>query len=112
MAEHDIKVGDELAFKVGYGVWSWMIHKVTKITPTGRVKCGPYTLNPDLSRRGDTGHTGPYKGEPVTDTIRQSIERQKLLMQLQRMVWRDFPTDVLQGVIKVIQNVQAEGHDE
>jgi hypothetical protein len=75
----NIKVGDELAFDCGFGSARWRIATVTKITPSGRIKCGPYTLDHDLRVRGQDKWSGPFRGQPVTQEIRDKVERETLL---------------------------------
>ncbi len=77
MSDDAIKVGDELAFRVGM-VGTIQIHQVTAITPSGRIVCGPYTMNPDLSIRGrkDKWHS-PWRGERVSETHRETVRVQE-----------------------------------
>jgi len=68
-------VGDELAFHCGSHTSYWMIHKITKISKSGRISCGGYELNPDLTIRGRRDRwSGPWTGEPVTQEILDEIE--------------------------------------
>ena len=74
----EVKVGDELAFNVGYGRGTIEIHKVDAITPSGRIQCGRYTLNPDLSVRGRRDKwAGPYRAEIPTDEHRERVSLQR-----------------------------------
>lgn len=75
----EIKVGDSLAFGCGS---RYEIHKVTRITPSGRIVCGRYTLNPDLSVRGRTDRWGPYRGEVVTPKILGIVRMQSVKEKL------------------------------
>lgn len=75
-----VKVGDMLAFRYGHRLPEFQLCKVERITPTGRIVCGQYTLNPDLSIRGERPRwsTGPYRAEVITPEISEIIERKKL----------------------------------
>ena len=64
-----VKIGDKLAFQVGYGTKTWSIQEVTKISPTGRITCGQYVLDPDLRVRGSDRYSGPFRGEILTSEI-------------------------------------------
>jgi hypothetical protein len=77
----EIKVGDELAFDVGHGRVVWRIHKVENVTPSGRIKCAGYVLNPDLTVRG-RNYISPYRGRLVTDDIRNEVLREKMIRRL------------------------------
>lgn len=98
-----VKVGDELAFRHSYGT-GWTIHKVEKITPSGRIVCGKYTLNPDLRIRGERGHNGPYYGEIVTSNIRAEVLRQKRLDFIAVTNWKELSDAVLDKVVAAIQS--------
>jgi hypothetical protein len=94
-----MSVGDKLAFQNRYGS-GWTIYKVTKITPTGRIKCGPYTLNPDLTIRGP-GKWGPYRAYEVTPAIQEEVRRAKLIQELQSVKFEKLTTDQLEEIRKV-----------
>jgi hypothetical protein len=72
------KVGDELAIHHGGRGGNYTIHKITKISKTGRITLGDdlYILNSNLRIRGldawSQTHSSAY---PVTDTIRHGMER-------------------------------------
>jgi hypothetical protein len=108
----EIKVGDELAFNVGYGKGVWDILKVSKITKTGRIVCGTgegesqYTLDPDLRVRGRHSYSGPYRGEPVTDEIREQVFRQSAVSRLYNRQWSAFTTDQLRRIVAILDEVR------
>lgn len=81
MDDEPLKVGDELAFR-GFGR-TYYVHKITAITPTGRIKVGPYELTPDLQVRGRR-HRGnaPLRGERVTPEIRENMLRDTLTWKI------------------------------
>jgi hypothetical protein len=43
------------------------------IAENGRIQCGGFTLNPDLTIHGKHGWPYPDKAERVTDEVRQAI---------------------------------------
>lgn len=96
----DIKVGDELAFRGGYGR-DWSIHKVTAITPSGRIKCGGYTLDPDLRIRGPK-KWGPYEAKLVTAEIREESERADMLEAVRSKSMAALTTDQLRRIVAII----------
>jgi len=107
MSEHQYKVGDELAFYHHGGSGRWEIHEITKITPSGRIRCGYYELNPDLTIRGrNPWSNGPSRGEPVTDEIRGIIKRQKLIARakyLARFDWDRLTDGQLETILAIVE---------
>lgn len=96
----EIKVGDELAFCGGYEQ-RWEIHRVEKITPTGRIRCGRYELNPDLTVRGWSSFT-PRSCEPVTDKIRERYKRQELAYMLNDIDWTEVSMQKLERIAAIL----------
>lgn len=96
----EIQVGDSLAFCCGFG-GRYEIHTVTRITPSGRIVCGRYTLNPDLSirgrRSGGIGSWGPRRGEVVTPEIRGIIRSQRVKGKLSGLAQLVGCVDLLEG---------------
>lgn len=107
-SEHNLKVGDKLAFHSHYH--GYEIQRINKITPSGRLYCGRihggknrYILNADLSIRGqDSVWHGPHRGEIVTDKIRASILRKNILYKLSKVKWDKYTTGQLQAVLAVL----------
>jgi hypothetical protein len=97
-----IKVGDELAFQCGYGSGYWRIHKVEKITPTGLIKCGGYTLDHDLRVRGQGRYSGPYRGKLVTQEIRDAVKRQHYFQKVSLMKPENLTTSQLERIVAII----------
>lgn len=98
-----IKVGDELAWRAGSG--RWVIRPVKKITRTGRIRCGPWECNADLSVRGrEMGD--PTHLERVTPEIRAAVERQRLCVRLWETDWTRLPDDVLRAVAELVEGQQ------
>lgn len=103
----EYKVGDELAFYHYAGSGRWDIHAITKITPSGRIRCGYYELNPDLTVRGiGPWSNGPIRGEPVTDEIRAEIKRRELITMaknLARFDWEKLTNEQLKAIFAIIK---------
>lgn len=104
MDEPKLKVGDELAFLE----WShYAIYTIDKITPSGRIKCGRYELDPDLRVRGrGRGMGAPYRAELVTDNIRNAVFRRRLLERITAWTptrWGELPTETLEKVVALVE---------
>ena len=106
MSNHNLKVGDELAFRDGYGRGNYAIHEIERITPSGRLVCGHITLNSDLSIRGDRGYGGPYCGEIITDKIREAVRRQNALEAIKRTKFDNLTTDSLAAIVAAINEAK------
>jgi len=102
-ASHCYAVGDQLAFDCGFGRGHWKIATIDKITPSGRIVCGLFTLNPDLTIRGHNGY-GPYRGQPVTDEIRAKVKRQENLSIISGAKFSEMSEDVLDEIVKLIKS--------
>lgn len=91
--------GDELAFISRNGI---SIRKVDKITPSGRIVCGPYTLDSDLRVRGEQDSWNRISVELATDAHRESIARSRLLGDVGRFRnWENLTIEQLQAVQKI-----------
>lgn len=104
MDQSELKVGDKLAFRV----WNrYAIYPIDKIMPSGRIKCGPYELEPDLRVRGRRGGMGtPFRAEHVTDEIRQECLRDALLSKIAAWTitdWRKTPTETLKKIVALME---------
>ena len=97
-------VGDELAFRCGSHTHHWVIAKIEKITPSGRIKVGRWELNPDLTVRGRSGWHGPYEGQPVTGEILQEIERAKNLRIVKDAKFDKLTDEQLAEVVRIVQS--------
>jgi hypothetical protein len=97
----ELKVGDELAFLGNYGT-RWRILPISKITPSGRMHCGDYVLNPDLSVRGVSGHSGPFCGVVPDDRIRKKCRRQDTLEAIRGVDWSKMSTINLRSVLLIV----------
>ena len=103
-------VGDELAFSYGWGKGRWAIHKITKITPSGRIKCGPYELDPNLRVRGrrDAYSAAPYKDEVVTDKIRKEVREAIALSLVANFKWHTLPIEKLLRIVEILNEKDQE----
>ena len=103
-SEQEFKVGDTLAFRnpQAVGVKRW-VQKIEKITPSGLIKCGSTTLNPDLSIRGQsTWSTMHCIGRPTPEFI-AAAKRERAIAYLYGVDWNKLETDTLEAAIAVIQ---------
>lgn len=98
-----VRIGDELAFRLNFS-GEYRIYKVERVTPSGRIKCGPYELNADLTIRGERGrgYWGPYRGEPVTEEIREGVQRSNLLARVRNANWSKLDTASLGLVVSIL----------
>jgi hypothetical protein len=116
-----IKVGDELAFHV-YDLFcdedwrntTWVIHRVERITPSGRIKCGPFTLKPDLSFYGANvvGRYAPVGDAlPLTDETRTKMRKTEICNRLVELIYNYphmleyLPSDDLERMIFSIEDL-------
>ena len=98
-----MSVGDELVIQVGFG-GAWRVIKIEKITPTGRMKCGHWELNPDLTIRGKTDRWGPRRAYPITEEIRAQICRQNYLAKIESKVdWNKLSDEQLKQIFAVLE---------
>jgi hypothetical protein len=110
--EKTYKVGDELAFMIGYCSGTYEIHKITKISPTGRITCGRFTLDPDLNVRGRSFYGGPYRGQEVTDDIRVNVMRRLCIEFLSRCDWVTFSAADLARFVAMVKETAVELKEE
>ncbi len=96
------KVGDELAFLCGHGVWK--IQRIISISPSGRITCGNYILNPDLTVRGHSGYSSPHQACKVTPEIRQIVMRSRCIEFLKRYDYDKLTDEQLGKVMKAIKS--------
>lgn len=100
-----VKIGDMLAFAYGYHGNEYILHEITKITPSGRMICGPYTLNPDLSVRG-----GGYRAaQIVTPEIKEALLRQKCLNIIASAKWKEMGNEFLFRIATAIKGEVNDG---
>lgn len=106
MSGHDLKVGDKLAFRIGFRN-QWHIETIKKITPSGRIKCGHRELNPDLTVRGRSNSwSGPYCAEILTPELEAEIEAEAKALRIRNRVRsisiRDLTDDQLERIVAIL----------
>jgi hypothetical protein len=98
------QVGDEIAFAKGFG-GGWVIHTIVRLTPSGRIVCSNgRTLSPDLRILGKCDRWGPYRGEKVTEKIRERVLREYLSGILAGLPERDFTNEQLQKIVDLVES--------
>ena len=108
-------VGDLLALDYGIRERRYKLIQVGRITPSGRIICGTYELNPDLTIRGrPKWSTGPVRAEIVTDEIKELVRRDKLVSliasQTSEASLRKLSTVTLEKISQILTAAQsAEG---
>jgi hypothetical protein len=100
----DIKVGDELAFKVPpYD--SWYIKKIDRTTPSGILVCGDtkvrVSVNGGLSVVGESGWSKTLV-VPATDEIRIEAKRSRMFKAIEKTKWRDLDNNTLAQVYSIV----------
>ncbi|MNP16364.1 hypothetical protein D3C76_1087550 [compost metagenome] len=75
---------------------NWKIQRIAKITPTRQFRLG----NNDLFNNKGKLVGGEYSIyiQPVTDEIRETVERERVLSRIRHTQWDKLPTDVLQHI--------------
>lgn len=106
MGGEQLKVGDELAFR-GFGR-TYYVHTITAITPTGRIKVGPYELTPDLQVRGRRRRgNAPLRGERVTPEIRENMLRDTLTWKIKsaadKLGPHSLPVEEMRRVAEILE---------
>ena len=100
---HKFEVGQELAIP---GQWSGppTIHKIVKVTPSGRAVLERGTqIEPNLRIRG-ADRWGPYSALIVTDKIRDQVERCNLANQMRETDWGKASLLTLRTVAFVLEH--------
>jgi ATP-dependent exoDNAse (exonuclease V) alpha subunit len=106
MSGQPIKAGDQLAFRTHR---HYEIKTVEKVTPKGFIKIGHLTLNPDLTIRGrGAWSTGPWRAEPVTQEILDSVETHKLAFKILKTSFPDLPLETLRKIDEAIKEAKAK----
>lgn len=99
MSGEPVKIGDELAIDWGQRESIWSIAKVDRVMPSGRFVVidsdgSAVEFNADMTERGHRSRCAV----PVTDEIRESIERRRLLSKLAGVNWQSRSIEVLRAV--------------
>ena len=99
-----LEVGDELAFTNGYGrECVYVLMKIERITPTRRFICGHYTLDSDLSVRGDYGRGwNSVQARLPTKEIIEGIKRRELINEITNAKLQELRTSSLHEIAKII----------
>lgn len=101
---NQIEVGDTLAFRVGFGRGRWKLYEVTGITPSGRIKCGNITLNPDLTVRGrDKWSDLPYKAQRITQEITDAVRKDTFIDRIKLVDWVSLDVTKLDAIVDLIE---------
>lgn len=101
------KVGDEVACIDGRCTVS--IHRIEAITPAGFLKIGDgVLLNPFTLRCRGEGVWSRLVYREVTDEIRKTANRQKLVRRLQMAPWENLPTATLEAVHEALMRCKAD----
>ncbi len=103
----DLKVGDLLAFNVGMGSGEFRVYPIDKITPSGRIKCGNYELNQNLTIRGEH-RWGPYRGEIVTEAIMVKYRRQENIKTIIAINFKRMSNESLDNIVDIINAEKAK----
>jgi hypothetical protein len=98
---HRYAVGDMLAFRRHGG--GYTLAKIRKVTPTGRIICGGYTLNSDLSVRGEFSYGSPRNAEPVTREIMDEYRRMTCLREIKKVKFSDMNLGQLRKILEAIE---------
>lgn len=91
-------VGDQLAFWVQN---RWVVARVTKITTTGRIYCGQWVLNPDLTVRGGNVYA-PIQACRVTPEIKQEVQRYRWVRRLRAVDWEKCSNELLSKLVQLL----------
>lgn len=95
-----LKPGDEVAWTCGYDRF-WVIEKVTRMTPSGRIVVGSRTFNPNGWERASGSKRAVLK--IPSDDIREEVHRRKQLRRLNGVKWERLSTDLLNRVLGYLE---------
>lgn len=105
----EVNEGDEVAMDVGgYGYPNWRIATVTKKTPTGIISTSNgRKFNNDGYERGASRGSFSKRTyiQPVTDEIREKIERSDLLGKISRTKFEQLDTTQLRKICLIIGEI-------
>ena len=96
------KVGETVAYDTAYGSEpSYVISKIAKITPTGRITLenGTKFDKYGIHKITDFRH---YYLRKYDDKVKEAIERKKMIGDIKMVNWRDLSTETLKKVIELI----------
>jgi len=104
-----LKVGDTLAFRFGRG--TVITRKVLKITPSGRIRCRDYYLNPDLSIRGRAASAwvnAPYRAYRMTNELESEINHRRNVSTIKNVNTEELSNSALDAISSIIAAETAE----
>ena len=102
-----LRPGDEVVIDHGrYGAHNYEVHKVDKVTPSGRIVIGDRTFNPNGWERG--GHQYHMLViQEATPELRQRVielkERAAILATIRRVNWHALPTAQLRAIAAILE---------
>lgn len=100
----NLKAGDEVAIDSGFNGYELL--KVDRLTST-QILCGTRRFRRDSGRMvGGSGYSVPYLKE-VTPSVRERIERNRILTKLHYMKWDKLDTNQLRRVIEATEGKPA-----
>lgn len=98
----NLKVGDNVAYDIGkHGAAAWTIDIIERITPARKIK----------TKRGLTFDAGgcckldadtSYELHPVTEDVLESIKRHKLLIEIEKINFKEVETGKLKRILKLL----------
>ena len=103
-----MNVGDEVTVFTGNRIQG--IYKIDKVTPTGIIKIGNVSFNPDGWRRGDNS----WNRESIkltTQEHRDFIKKRKMIKFIDGTDFGQFTSDELSEIITVINNNRSKKID-
>jgi hypothetical protein len=99
-----LKAGDEVAIRY-HNSSQYELATVDRVTSTGKVRVGIKLFSPNgVCMVKGTGFI--YYLEPVTDYVRESIKRDRLLKRIDSVNFNDLSTDVLEEIVKILERVE------
>ena len=107
-----LKVGDKVAYyRSHYGDVDYSIVKIEKITPTRQIKLDGYMTKFKNGEMIDTSawKTSTNKIVPITDEVREYIERTRLSAFIKKVDFDKLGLQQLREINKIIQDFNKSG---
>ncbi len=101
-----LKVGDEVAYQsYGFAMCSWRTATILSRTKAGWIKTGKWTFAADGRCRGHE-RGAPHNCVPVTQAIRDDIEKHKLVQEIDciKLHWAGMPLEKLREVAATMKS--------
>jgi hypothetical protein len=101
---NSLQVGDKVAMDIGsYGAVRYSISQITKITPTRRMTtANGRTFKANGTEYGSGGSFSSVWLQPVTDTIKERIERSYLISHIKGIKFEELSTEQLRKIKDII----------